>query len=135
MKKVIALVSLCLSFGFALALANTEDTSLNHESPMDSTNSMEDTHQRAGMVGDTQNPNSNVQGDSHTVMDSKTSRSCVDEKGTSLKWGQPGFKECIQAEKNKHPDQMSGTVETEHEIDRVKDTYKATPSPKPTHKE
>jgi hypothetical protein len=109
MKKLIALVSLCLSFGFALALANTEETMPNRESTSDSSivNVNEETHSQGGSPGiaaDSTSPSlldpkiSDSKLDPK-MSDPKMSKPCIDEKGITFNPGQKGFKECVQADK------------------------------------
>jgi len=153
MKKLIAIASLSLSFGFALALANTEDPAMNRDSETSSVTT--ETRQEAGTAGvasDTnpQNPGTNMPGDtSRSVSESPEStvskntkmsesrmpKSCTDEKGVMYREGQKGYKECMEGEKNKHPEQMGGTSEGESDmLQKTKELYKNMPSPKSTGK-
>jgi hypothetical protein len=136
MKKFIALVSVSLCFGFALALANTEDSAMNRDSASDTSNVSSESQQQAGSAGissDSQTTGSNMQGDTSQAQapsDSKMAKSCTDERGSTYRMGQKGFKECVQSEKSKHHEQMGGTAEGETESTyKSKEVYKTSPSP------
>lgn len=145
MKKLIALVSFCLSFGFALALANTEDSAMNRDSGTESSDANDQANQQGGSAGisgenNPQNPGTNMQGDTGSMSDPKMSdsrmpKTCTDDKGAILRPGQKGFKECTHLEKNKHPEQMGGTSEGNNETThQSKETYRTHASPSPTNR-
>ena len=143
MKKFIALISVSLTFGFALALANTEDSALNRDSTSETSTEANQQGGSAGVSSDSnsQNTGSNMQGDTSPISpnskmsESKMSRSCTDEKGVMLRPGQKGFKECLQTEKGKHSEQMGGTSEGQSDTTykSKEEVYKTQPSPNPTN--
>jgi len=113
MKKLIILTSLCLSAGFAIALANAQDNTSSQESG----STMSRDSSTTGSSDMSSQPGSTAQSDrsEHKDMDSsqsleaKNMKTCTDENGMTYRKGQPGFKDCMKTmHKSKSPDSMSG---------------------------
>ena len=118
MKKLIAIASSSLAIGFAVAIANAEDTS--------SRSSSTTIHQQAGSTGSKgQGPSDTIDsapdhsdsavapsaGTAANGSDSwKTTKSCVDKAGTTFFRGQKGFNDCQSWARKQSRDQMGGTV-------------------------
>ena len=105
MKRFIAILSVALMAGCALALAEDSDAP----------------------NADAMNPGQSTSQETTTVKKSaKTAKTCTDDNGNVLKRGETGFKACWNAQ---HPKQESGTAATEQKNNKMKsDTGQVNPN-------
>ncbi|OFZ55787.1 MAG: hypothetical protein A2428_18025 [Bdellovibrionales bacterium RIFOXYC1_FULL_54_43] len=134
MKRLIAILSTGLAIGFAVALANAQDTSNTGSSDATTQGTM--TQDQAGTSGETTTPpskegttSSDMSGKSGESSDMssadtsksakqarsdrwRTAKSCTDESGVTHRKGTKSFKECVDA-KRRQEQQMGGQTGSE----------------------
>ena len=127
MKKLVTLVSITFCIGFAIALANAEDTSAPKDSGTEAL-AAEQAGTAAPLASADSAKSESKETTKTTKTEAKNSKSCTNDSGTTLYRGDKGFKQCLQAmKKGKHSEQMSGTAQKKSSTKVESETVK-TPS-------
>lgn len=132
MKRLIAIVSTGMAIGFAIALANAQDSSMSGSDTMSSPGVSQ---QQPGTAGNMDTGSADTSKDMSTATETmtketktkksektaktdywKSAKSCTDDQGVSHRRGTKAFKSCV--EKKRQQEQMGGTMGSDTSMDQ-----------------